>query len=172
MGKTNIALMGLMGCGKSTVGIALSKSTGMAFLDTDSIVEEMAGCAISEIFAEKGEEHFRALEEKAVKEAARMSWTIIATGGGAVKRKANVKALRRTSIVFYLRAPVETLYERTLDSGRPLIEVPDPKGRLNELLIERDPLYRAACDKIISCEGKAPEQLAAQIIGMFRLLPY
>jgi shikimate kinase len=172
MRRTSIALIGMMGCGKTITGKAVSKLSGMGFVDTDLAVEAACGRPIPEIFESDGEEAFRKLEEEAIAQAARQAWTVIATGGGAPVRPRNQSALKRSCIIFYLQASVDCLYERAKDSDRPLLLVDDPKKRIAELLAARDPIYRSICDKTLVCEDKTPEQAARQILSVFRTCPY
>ncbi|MDR1638600.1 MAG: shikimate kinase [Clostridiales bacterium] len=172
MRRTSIALIGMMGCGKSVTGKAVAKLSGMGFIDTDLAIESSCGRSIPEIFASRGEEVFRRLEEEAVAQAASKTWTVIATGGGVPLRRRNQGALRRACIIFYLWASADCLYERTKDGGRPLLQVEDPKKRLAELLAARDPVYRSLCDKLVPCDDRTPEQTARQILSIFRTCPY
>ena len=134
----NILLVGMPGCGKSTVGQLLSVKLGRPLVDTDVLVEKMAGCTIPEIFAAKGEEAFRQLEHQALCDAAKQSGTIIATGGGIVTRPENFGPMRQNSVIVFLRRPVEDLPT----AGRPISQSRD----LNDLYLQRLPLYQKAAD--------------------------
>ena len=117
----NIVLTGYMASGKTTVGKALAKKLGMAFVDTDLMVEEKAGMKISEIFEKYGEAHFRSLEKDAVKEASKMDGVIIATGGGVVLDNENVSNLRQNGSVINLFPEDDVVYTRLKnDLTRPL----------------------------------------------------
>lgn len=134
----NILLVGMPGCGKTTVGQMLSQKLGRPFVDTDPMVEEMAGCTIPEIFATRGEEAFRRLEHQVLCQVSRQSGTIIATGGGIVTRPENLAPMRQNSTVVFLRRPVDQLPT----AGRPISQSHD----LNELYRQRLPLYQRAAD--------------------------
>ena len=134
----NILLVGMPGCGKTTVGRLLSVKLGRKLVDTDALVEKMAGCTIPEIFASQGEETFRQLEHRALCQAAKESGTIIATGGGIVTRPENFAPMRQNSTVVFIRRPVEQLPT----AGRPISQSRD----LNDLYCQRLPLYQKVAD--------------------------
>lgn len=146
--KQNIVLIGMPGCGKSTIGEALSKKTGREYIDTDEMIVRDHG-VISEIFAQKGEAYFRSLETQAVKEASKQSGIIIATGGGAVLKRENVEALRQNGIIFFLNRPLEDIIPT---DDRPLSrDVEALKKRFEE----RYDLYVASTDYEIHIDGVA-----------------
>ena len=146
----NIVLCGFMGCGKTTVGKALAKKTGMSLVDTDKYIEEKENMTISEIFDKHGEEYFRELEHKACIELAGKSNLIIATGGGALTYERNVKAFKQTCKIILLDVPVDVLYERLkFDTTRPLLQRADKKEAMTELYNKRMPLYKKASDIVI-----------------------
>ena len=136
----NLVLIGLSGCGKSTVAKRLSRSLRMPLLDTDAMIVEAEGRSIPEIFAERGEAYFRDLEHAACLAAASQRGVIIATGGGAVLREANMEALTESGLVVFLhRHPSRILRSASL-CDRPLVQ--DDRERLFRLYAERLPLYR------------------------------
>lgn len=142
--KQNIVLIGMPGSGKSTVGRLLSESLGRDLVDTDDVITNKHG-VISDIFASKGEGYFRDIESEAVKETAKQSGIIISTGGGAILREENVRALRQNGVIFFLNRPIENIMptsDRPLSSDREALE-----KRFNE----RYDKYKSACDfEIIS----------------------
>ena len=141
--NARIALVGMPGSGKSTVGRHLSRRLGLPFLDSDQVIEHRLGCAIRDYFAQAGEAAFRDIEEQVIGELAGSAPAVIATGGGAVLREANRLRLREGAHVVYLRATPDELFRRLRqDAQRPLLQVPDPLGKLREMHAERDPLYR------------------------------
>lgn len=144
--KSNVVLIGMPGSGKSTIGKALSEKTGKAFLDTDEMIVREHG-VISDIFREKGEEYFRELESEKVKEASQKSGIIIATGGGAVLRAENVRALKQNGIIFFLNRP--------LDDIIPTDDRPISKDReaLEKRFSERYGIYKASADYEIHIDG-------------------
>ena len=142
--QKNIVLVGMPGCGKSTVAALLSEKTGRKCADTDSMVEE-CGEKIPDIFAKYGEAEFRSRETEAVKTAGKDKGKIIATGGGAILRPENRIALRENSTVIFLNAPTETL----ATDGRPLSKNIDA---LNKMHSERLPLYLETADYTVEVD--------------------
>jgi shikimate kinase len=139
----SIALVGMPGCGKSTVGRHLARHLGARFVDTDHEIETRIGMPIRAYFEAHGEDAFRDIEQEIIDEVTREPDSVIATGGGAVLRPANRDALHARRQVFYLRATPEDLFRRLRhDTHRPLLQGGDPLRRLRELFRERDPLYR------------------------------
>jgi shikimate kinase len=138
-----VALVGMPGCGKSTVGRQLARALGWHFVDTDHEIESRIGGSVRAYFEAHGEASFRDLEQRVVAEVVQGERTVIATGGGVVLRPANREALRAHCRVFYIRSTPEELFRRLRhDTQRPLLQVADPLRRLRELFRERDPLYR------------------------------
>jgi shikimate kinase len=141
-------LIGIMGAGKSSIARELTGLSLRRFVDTDRLVEQRAGMCISDIFTQRGEEHFRELETAALRSLADAQRLIIATGGGIVTRPENVALLRALGCVIWLTASEEVLFERvSRNSKRPLLQTLDPRATLSELLARRSPLY-AACAHI------------------------
>ncbi len=143
-----IILIGLMGCGKTTVGKELSKLTGMPLLDMDSVIEEQIGKPIADIFRDEGEAHFRALETALLRYlesdegSAVCCNSIISTGGGVVLRPENREILRRLGFTVWLSVDVDILISRTMrNNNRPLLRRPDREEVLNQLLTQRSPMY-------------------------------
>lgn len=140
-----IALIGLPGGGKSTVGRQLAKRLGARFVDSDTVLEERIGMPIRSFFDRHGEEAFRDAEEQVIDEltnVGREQALVIATGGGAVLRPVNRQRLHERSTVIYLRSTPEELFRRLRhDTQRPLLQVADPQTRLRELYDQRHPLY-------------------------------
>ncbi len=154
MSKMNLILTGFMGTGKSVVGRKLAGRLGMDFIDMDEMIEEKAGITISEIFERSGEAHFRVLENEAVRSLADSECKVIATGGGTILNPENLQMLRKIGPIICLTATAETIYQRVRHKAhRPLLEVPDPVGRIGELLYERQPYYAKADYHIPTDEG-------------------
>lgn len=140
----NIALVGLPGGGKSTVGRQLAKRIGARFVDSDAVLEERIGMPIRSFFELCGEAAFRDREEAVIHELTHHKGEplVIATGGGAVLRPANRAHLHDRTTVIYLRSSPEELYRRLRhDTQRPLLQVADPQAKLRELYEQRHPLY-------------------------------
>ncbi len=160
----NLVLTGFMGSGKTSVSKELSKLTGMKAVDTDQMVEKKSGKKISRIFAEKGEEYFRGLESAAAKKAASMKNVIIATGGGIIKKPENIKALRKTGTVIFLKNSFAVSAKRLKNKkDRPLF-MQDKIGQARELYKGRLPLYIKQADIIINTDRKTIRQAAEEII--------
>ena len=165
--KSNIALIGFMGAGKSAAGRALASAAGMDFLDLDRMVEEQAGRTIAEIFSLDGESAFRRMEAEIIKDAAARTNTVIACGGGVVLDQANIQALRRNAMIIYLTAEPSILLGRALNSRekRPLLQVFDPAAAMNDLLRHREPLYRAAADLTVNTSALDIEGVVQNILA-------
>lgn len=139
--RTNIVLVGMPGCGKTTVGRELARLSGKPFVDLDEEIVRRAGKSIPDIFREEGEAAFRELESQVLADICARSGQVIATGGGAVLRAENRAAMRRTGWVYFLCRNLEELPT----DGRPLSQ----KGSLEEMYRVRKPLYSAAADAVI-----------------------
>ena len=161
--KENIVLIGMPASGKSTVGKLLSEDLSRELIDTDEMIESKAKMTISEIFEKYGEEHFRALETEAVKEASAMNSVVIATGGGAILRKENVNALKEGGKLFFIDRPLQKLIptsDRPLSSDREAIT-----KRYNE----RYSVYCSVCDIKIDADD-TPQAVAQKIIKARELI--
>ena len=157
----NIALVGMAGCGKSTVGRALAKETGKKFVDADAEVEDLAGKTIPEIFAQDGEEEFRRLETLVLDRLGKQSGLVIATGGGCVTRERNYPLLHQNSRIIWLkRCPT-----RLPTEGRPLSQKTSPV----ELYEMRKPMYKAFADATVDNEGTRGETLTG-ILNILEVL--
>lgn len=138
--KLNLALIGMPGSGKTTVGRLLAKKLGRPFVDCDQRIVQSQGCAIAEIFSRQGEAAFRRLETATLAQIAKEGGQVIATGGGVVTRPENLRLLRQNSLLIWLDRPLEQLQ---LAKGRPL----SPNAQANaNLYQQREPLYRAWAD--------------------------
>ena len=163
----NIALIGLPGSGKSTVGRQLARRLQLPFVDADQWVERQLGCSIREYFEREGEVGFRDFEQQALADITAIGPAVIATGGGAVLREANRACLRRNTRVFYLFATPEEVYRRLRhDQVRPLLQVADPQARLRELFAQRDPLYRETAHEVITIGRPSTAALVNTITGL------
>ncbi len=161
-----IALTGFMGTGKTSVGKALSEKLGYPFVDTDALIEEREGMPISLIFKEKGEDYFRDVERKIVKEVSESIDVVIATGGGVIKDSVNVSNLRRRGILFCLTATPKIILKRVMLEGgtRPLLDVEEPLAEINMLLSQREEFY-AQADLFVETDFITPEEAADKIIS-------
>lgn len=160
----NIALLGFMGCGKTTVGRLLARKLGFRFLDTDSLIEEKSGLSIPQIFERFGEKHFRKLETQVLEEVASWKKLVLSTGGGLPMKDENWKLLKEKFLTVFIEVPFETLWKRiAADPGRPLLRRYPRKDLLEKLYLERLSRYRQA-DVIISAGESTPEEIAEAII--------
>jgi shikimate kinase len=168
--NARIALVGMPGSGKTTVGRQLSRRLGLPFFDSDHVIEQRLGCAIRDYFAQAGEAAFRDLEEQVIAELAAGPAAVVATGGGAVLRDANRHHLREGTQVVYLRSAPEELFRRLRhDTQRPLLQVADPLGKLRALYAERDPLYRDAAHFHIETGRPSVPMLVNMIVMQLEL---
>ena len=170
-GDAPIFLIGFMGTGKSTVGRLLAAEIGFAFTDLDDVITRAAGHSVAQIFASEGEVGFRAREEQAVRAATAMRRTVIATGGGAACREANLAAMLAAGPVVALSAtPAEVIRRTGTGPGRPLLHgKADPEGVAAALLAEREPFYARAHQRVDTV-GKAPAEVAREIVTGLRRL--
>lgn len=146
----SLALVGLPGSGKSTVGQQLGRRLRLPFVDSDQIIESRTGCPIRVFFEQHGESAFRDLEEQVIQELASGPPSVIATGGGAILRQANRERLTRACHVVYLHSTPQNVYSRLRnDRQRPLLQVADPQAQLRLLFSERDPLYREVAHQVV-----------------------
>ena len=165
-----VALVGMPGCGKSTVGRQLARHLGTDFVDTDTELERRLGMPVRSFFEAHGEEAFRREEEAVVEEVTRLPAGVVATGGGAVLRPANREALRARTRTVYLRATPEELFRRLRhDTRRPLLQVADPQARLRELYRERDPLYRRVAHFVIETPRPSVAAMLSMILAQLEL---
>jgi len=146
-----VVLVGMMGAGKSAVGMALSKRLGVMFRDSDTEIEQAAACSIAEIFARDGETFFRAREAEVIARLLREAPAIISTGGGAYLRPETRALISGQGAAVWLRADVELLWSRVKHKDtRPLLRTDDPKQTLTDLLAARTPSYELA-DLVAEC---------------------
>ena len=163
----NIALIGFMGTGKSSVGQLVAAQLHFTFLDTDHVIEARAGKTISEIFEQEGEPAFRELEKKIVAELVTRKKTAISTGGGLPANPENLASLKTHSLVVCLWASPEKIWERVRSqTHRPLLNEPDPLAKIRRLLAEREPFYRQA-DVLLNTEMRSLKDVAQQVIHQF-----
>ncbi|ALV21115.1 MAG: shikimate kinase [Carnobacterium sp.] len=144
--KTNIVLIGMPGCGKSTFGKRLSKEIDFSFIDMDVYIETYSSQTIAQLW-EVGEDHFRNIETAVCKLLTKENYTIVSSGGGIIKREENIRLLKKTSYIFFIDRPLELIMRDIDVSGRPLLK--NDKQTLVGLFEQRIEQYRAAADFII-----------------------
>ncbi len=167
----NIVIVGYRGSGKTAVGRAVAQRLGRPFVDTDALIEERAGRAIAEIFANDGELAFRQREAVVVREVAAVGGQVISVGGGAVLSAANVDALRAGGRTVWLDAPAETLWERiraddNTGTNRPDLTATGGLEEVRTLLAQRKPLYRSAADEVVETADRSVEAIADEVVAL------
>lgn len=164
----NLILCGMMGAGKTTIGIKIAELTGRRWYDTDGLITDKHG-KISDIFEYYGEAHFRKIETEIVKDLAQKDDLVISTGGGLVLKKENNALLQENGKIVFLRASLDTLAHRLKVNGeRPLLQTSTEnlRDRLARLLKERTPVYEHVADFVVDVDDKNPEEIAKEIIAL------
>jgi shikimate kinase len=166
----SISLVGMPGCGKSTVARHLARQLNLQFVDSDSEIEKRIGMPIRDYFAAQGEDAFRDVEQDVIDELSQRAGAVLATGGGAVLRPSSRDALHSRTHVFYLRNSPEELHRRLRnDTHRPLLQVADPLSRLRELYRERDPLYRRTAHFVVEAARPSVPALIGMVLMQLEL---
>ena len=165
----NIALIGFMGTGKTSVGRLVAEQLHFEYLDTDEIIQANTGRSITDIFTKDGEPAFRALEQQVVGELAGREKTVISTGGGLPVNPENLASLKSHALVVSLWSSPEKIWERVRhQSHRPLLHDKDPQAKIRELLAAREPFYKQA-DVLLNTDLRSVREVAQQVIHQFRL---
>jgi shikimate kinase len=165
----NLALIGFMGTGKSSVGRLAAQTLHFTFMDTDQVIEAWAGKTITDIFQQEGESAFREWERRVVEDLTHRKKTVIATGGGLPANEANLASLKTHSLLVCLWASPETIFERVRSHAhRPLLNDADPLAKIRDLLAVREPYYRQA-DVLVNTERRNLREVAAQVMHQFHL---
>ena len=166
---TRIFLIGPMGAGKTTMGRQLAKKLHLDFIDSDHAIEEHTGADIALIFEKEGEQGFRVREQAIIDELTQKNNIVLATGGGVVMDEKNREHLKSRGTVIYLHSDVQNLIKRTRhDKKRPLLQTPNPAARLKELMIIREPLYRATADLVINTGDKSIHSVVKLILDRLK----
>lgn len=163
-----VVLVGPMGVGKSTVGELLAERLGVTCRDTDADIVEAEGKPISDIFVEDGEEHFRALEARAVRTALAEHPGVLALGGGAVLDQDTRGLLAGLPVVFLDMDVAEAVKRVGLDAARPLLAV-NPRRQWRELMDARRPLYTEVARAVVSTADRTPEDVADAVLDALEL---
>ncbi len=162
----SIFLIGMMGVGKTTIGRLLAQAAGLKFIDSDRELEARAGASIATIFEVEGEAAFRRREAALLDELTQRRGIVLATGGGAVLREDNRRVLRERGLVVYLQSTVDEIVRRTRrDTARPLLQTGDPRARIEQLLREREPLYRQTAHLSFPSGVANPRKLVRRILA-------
>ena len=155
--KDNIVLIGIMGCGKSSLGKQLAKRLSMTFVDMDALIEKEAGMTITQMFSDFGEPYFRDKETELCHRLAGQSNLVISTGGGIVGREENMTALSESSRVVFIDRDPQIIIKTINAEKRPLIR--DNPQRLLEIHTQRLPLYRKYADITVKNNGTFREAI-------------
>lgn len=166
---SNIALIGFMGTGKTSVGRLVAEQLHFDYLDTDEMIQSATGKTITEIFSRDGESAFRALEEKVVQEISGRERLVIATGGGLPTNPKNLANLKTHALIVCLWASPEKIWERVKNqTQRPLLHDANPQEKIRELLAAREKFYKQA-DVLLNTELRSLREVAQQVIHQFRM---
>ena len=168
--KTNIALIGFMGTGKTAVGEVLAEKLGRSFVELDLLIEQKAGKSIPDIFQQDGETAFRELEIDVTNEVSKDKNLVIACGGGIVLNKMNIERLRKSARMVYLTASPRVILKRVAneEGQRPLLEVDNPTLVTREMLRFRKPFYERAADIKIDTSELDINAVSEQIISKLK----
>ena len=165
-----ISLVGMPGCGKSTIGRHLARQLGLRFVDSDTEIEAHIAMSIKAFFELHGEAAFRDIEHEVLDRLTQQEGQVLATGGGAVLRPSTRDALHARTHVLYLRASPEDLSRRLRnDTQRPLLQVADPLRRLRDLYSERDPLYRRTAHFVVEAVRPSVPALLNMVLMQLEL---
>jgi shikimate kinase len=165
----NIVLIGYRCSGKTAVGKLLAGELAKNLVDTDTLIEEEAGCSVETIISGKGWNYFRELEKRLVADISKKNNLIIATGGGIVTDEENVKNLKRNGWIVWLEGNPDVLKQRMdkdKNSGktRPSLTGTDSLAEIDQVLSERNDLYKRACDYVVDTNRRLPEEVTDIII--------
>lgn len=166
----NVVLIGFMGCGKTTLGARLAQMLGLTFVDMDDCIVRKAGCSIPEIFEQQGEAGFRRIESEVLDDLMQSERLVIATGGGVVTVPENLPRLRALGFVIWLNPPERAIWNRvSRNRSRPLLQTPNPRQTVHELMEKRRPLYAGVADLEADTKGLTPDEAAYGIAESVRL---
>ena len=164
----NLALIGFMGAGKTSVGRLVADQLRLDYLDTDELIQSRTGRAITDIFARDGEPAFRTLEQQVTEELSTRERTLISTGGGLPTRPENLASLKKHALVVCLWASPEKIWERVKNqTHRPLLHGPEPQKKIRDLLAAREQFYRQA-DVLINTDIRSVREVAQQVVHQFK----
>ncbi len=156
LNNKKIVFIGPMGAGKTTIGKQVANQLRCDFYDSDRVIEERTGVTIPLIFELEGEEGFRRRETEVIEELCKNKNIVLATGGGAVLQKENRVILKKNSLVIFLNASLEQLFERTSkDKNRPLLQSTNPKQKLKDILEERLSIYKDMADIVLKTDNQS-----------------
>lgn len=166
LGGRSLALVGMMGAGKSTVGRRLAARLAMPFVDADTEIERAAGMSIPEIFESHGEPHFRDGEARVIARLLNGGPVVLATGGGAVMREDTRARIAERAVSIWLKADADVILRRVRRrADRPLLQTADPAATIGRLIAEREPIYRLA-DIVVSSRDVPHEKIVEECIAL------
>ncbi|KAB2848455.1 MAG: shikimate kinase [Hyphomicrobiaceae bacterium] len=169
--KRSIVMVGLMGCGKSSVGRRLAGALGLTFIDADEEIEKAAGMTIPEIFDDHGENYFRDGERRVIQRLLRSGPQVLATGGGAFMNAETRAAIKAQGISIWLKAELQVLMVRVLKrTNRPLLKAGNPEAVMRRLMTERHPVYTEADITVISRDVDHDIIVAEAIVALAKSL--
>lgn len=164
LGKRNLIFVGLMGAGKSVIGRLVAQSLSVPFIDTDAEIEKVSRMTISELFAAYGETEFRALETRVIERLLKQGPRVVSTGGGAFINEATRKQIKLGGVSLWLKADLDVLWDRVnRRDHRPLLKTENPKQTLENLMIQRYPVY-AEADMTILSENVRKEVMVDEVL--------
>lgn len=152
------------------MGRQLARRLGIPFVDSDHVIEARLGCSIREFFEREGEARFRDIECEVIDTLSQGPRQVLSTGGGVVLRQENRTHLRTRGSAIYLKSSPEELFRRLRhDANRPLLQVADPLGKLRELYVQRDPLYRQVAHFVLETGRPSVSTLVNMIVMQLEL---
>lgn len=161
----NIVLIGFMGAGKTAVGRVLAMRLGYRFIDIDQYIEDEQGCSVQQIFVHAGEEMFRSLETKALKDMSFVENTVVSTGGGILTTEGNGELIKDIGPCVYLNVDLDIIFKRvSMNTARPLLKTPNPRQTIEDLFAKRKHLYEGAADVTIESDDMSIYQVTSLII--------
>jgi len=164
--KKNIVFLGMMGSGKTSIGLLVSKKLNLKFYDIDQIIEKELEMSISVIFQKKGEKFFREFEEKTTLKILKKKWIVVSLGGGAFINKKIREEILKNHLSFWLNWNIDTLVNRIKNSKKRPLAVNSSKNELIEIIKKRSIIYSKALYKI-DCENFTRQQIAKKIIDIY-----
>lgn len=165
LGDRTIVMVGMMGCGKSSIGRRLASTLELRYVDADDEIEKAAGMSINEIFAQLGETHFRDGERRVISRLLASTRQVLSTGGGAFMSEETRERVRDVGISIWLKAELPILMKRVMRrDNRPLLKTPNPEARMRELLAIRNPIY-AEADITVESREIAHDVIVAEILA-------
>lgn len=165
LARRNLIFVGLMGAGKSVIGRLVAQSLGIPFIDTDAEIEKVSRMTISELFAAYGEAEFRALETRVIERLLKQGPRVISTGGGAFINEATRRQIKLGGVSIWLKADLDVLWDRvSRRDHRPLLKTEDPMKTLENLMVQRYPIY-AEADLTVQSLNVRKDVMAANVLN-------